>query len=144
MAPRGCNCHCASCDRIIHDLTALTFDEAAGLLASNEDVYVRAKVGRDGVIALQPGGPSAGRRMIAAAGASFALATAACQTVPEKTAPRYSISGQLDPYLARTIKLRSGERKNSAGPWSNPANMRSTISLPEPISLRTMKIAASG
>jgi len=112
MAPRGCNRYCASCDRIIHDLAALTFDEAAGLLASDEDVYVRAKVGRDGIIALQPGGPSAGSRMIAAAEASFALATAACQTVPEKTAPRYSISVQLDPYLARTIELRSGERKN--------------------------------
>ena len=111
MAPRGCNRHCASCDRIIHDLAALTFDEAAGLLASEEDACVRAKVGRDGVIALQPGGPSAGRRLIAAAGASFALATAACQTVPEETAPRYSISGQLDPYLARTIELRSGEGK---------------------------------
>jgi len=48
MAPRGCNRQCASCDRIIHDLAALTFDEAAGLLASDEDVSVRAKAAATG------------------------------------------------------------------------------------------------
>jgi hypothetical protein len=95
MAPRGCNRHCASCDKIIHDLAALTFDEAEALLATEDEVCVRAKVGADGVIALKPSAGTTARRMVAAAGASLALATAACQTVPDSAEPRFEITGKF-------------------------------------------------
>lgn len=95
MEPRGCNRHCASCDKTIHDLAALTFDEAAALLDSGTEVCVRAKVQGDGVVELKKGGRSAGRRIMAAAGVSVALATAACQTVPDTSEPRYQITGKF-------------------------------------------------
>lgn len=95
MAPRGCNRHCASCDRIVHDLSALTVDEAEALLESGEEVCVRAEVGPGGVIALKPGSRGVARRLVTAAGASLALATAACQTVPETAEPRYQITGKF-------------------------------------------------
>ncbi|MFY8047422.1 MAG: carboxypeptidase-like regulatory domain-containing protein [Erythrobacter sp.] len=96
MAPRGCHRHCASCDKVVHDLAALSIDEAEALLDAPEEVCVRAQLGPDGVVALKPGGRGAARRMIAAAGASLALATAACQTVPEASTPLYRITGKFD------------------------------------------------
>jgi hypothetical protein len=95
MEPSGCNRHCASCDKIIHDLAALTFDEAAALLDTGTEVCVRAKVRSDGVIELKNGGRNTARRMVAAAGVSLALATAACQTVPETSEPTYQITGKF-------------------------------------------------
>lgn len=95
MAPRGCNRHCAACDTLIHDLAALTLAEAKALLASGQEVCVRAKVGADGVIALKPSDRSTGRRLVAAATASLALATAACQTVPDAAEPRFQITGKF-------------------------------------------------
>ncbi len=95
MAPRGCNRHCASCDKIIHDLATLTFDEAEALLATEEEVCVRAKVDSAGAIALKPAGQSVARRLVTASGAALALATAACQTVPDTAEPRYQISGKF-------------------------------------------------
>lgn len=108
MAPRGCNRHCASCDKIIHDLSALTFDEAAALLEREDEVCVRAKVGGDGAIELKPDARRTARRLVTAAGASFALATAACQTVPQESEPRYQISGKfLDIDLYNEAELTS-------------------------------------
>lgn len=95
MTPAGCNRHCASCDKIIHDLSALTIDEAEALLEGSEEVCVRARVGKGGVIELADAARGR-RRMIAAVGASMALATAACQTVPAEERPnRFAISGTV-------------------------------------------------
>jgi hypothetical protein len=95
MAPRGCNRHCASCDKIIHDLAALTFAEAENLLEHEDEVCVRAQIGPDEVVALKDGGRNAARWMMAAAGASLAFAAAACQTVPDSAEPRYQITGKF-------------------------------------------------
>jgi hypothetical protein len=95
MTPRGCNRHCASCDKIIHDLSALTLEEAERLLDGEDEVCVRAQIASDGTIALRSGGKTTARRMIAAAGASLALATAACQTTPDSAATRYQITGKF-------------------------------------------------
>ncbi len=146
MAPRGCNRHCASCDKIIHDLAALTFDEAAALLADEDEVCVRAEIGRGRVITLKPDGASAGRRMIAAAGASLALATAACQTVPDQETPRYAISGELNPYLAGMIELRSDggkkqrrtlDRKSGQYAFTNLVPGTYTLAFKEPCGIST-------
>jgi hypothetical protein len=93
MTPHGCHRHCAACDKVIHDLAALSVDEAEALLDSGKEVCVRARIGSDGVIATR--GPRDARRLIAAAGASLALATAACQTLPDNAEPRYRITGKF-------------------------------------------------
>ncbi len=113
MAPRGCNRHCARCDTVVHDLAALTFDQAAALLANAAEVCVRAKVDRDGVVALKRDGGSAARRMVTAAGVSLALATAACQTVPETSEPRYQITGKFawtDFYHSAELRSADGRK----------------------------------
>jgi hypothetical protein len=95
MAPRGCNRHCASCDTIIHDLEHMTLDDVERLLESEAEVCVRARVGPDGVVAIKPSNHGPARRMLAAAGVSLALATAACQTVPDEAEPRFRITGKF-------------------------------------------------
>ncbi|MFM7378518.1 MAG: hypothetical protein ACKO1O_10405 [Erythrobacter sp.] len=112
MRPTGCHRHCATCDKVIHDLAALTIEEAEALLAREEEACVRAEIGRGGVVRLKPSGRSTGRRMVAAAGASLALATAACQTVPDEAAPRYTISGQINDWLASKVILYSEAGKS--------------------------------
>ncbi|WP_285709902.1 carboxypeptidase-like regulatory domain-containing protein [Erythrobacter oryzae] len=112
MSSRGCHRHCATCDKVIHDLAALTIEEAEALLAREEEACVRAEIGRGGVVRLKPSGRSTGRRMVAAAGASLALASAACQTVPDEAAPRYAISGQLNDRYASKITLYSDNGKS--------------------------------
>ena len=37
MAPQGCNRHCTSCDKTIHDLSALTIGEARQLLETADE-----------------------------------------------------------------------------------------------------------
>jgi hypothetical protein len=113
MSPRGCNRHCASCDTIVHDLAAMTYEEAEALLAHEDEACVRAQLGPDGVLKLKPSGRSNGRRMVAAAGASLALATAACQTAPpSEEAPGLAISGAFNRYLVKTVTLYPGEGKS--------------------------------
>lgn len=110
MVPVGCNRHCASCDRIIHDLSSLSLDQAEALLASDDEVCVRAQVGQGGVVRLADTGQGT-RRMIAAVGASMALATAACQTVPPEERPnRFEISGTVpQAYGPRRPIVRSSD-----------------------------------
>ncbi|QDH34855.1 hypothetical protein [Porphyrobacter sp. YT40] len=112
MTPRGCNRHCASCDTIVHDLEHMTLEEAEHLLDNEVDACVRARVGPDGVVAFQPTRRGTGRRLVAAAGASLTLATAACQTTPmaDPSTPGYRITGSFfyrDHY--RTAQLRSSD-----------------------------------
>ena len=98
MAPHGCNRHCASCDKTIHDLSALTIGEAQQLLETADEVCVRAELNSDGVIKFKPSRTSTQRRMIGVVGASLSLASAACQTVPPSERPnRFEISGEV-PY----------------------------------------------
>lgn len=91
MSPRGCNRHCASCDKVIHDLSAMTIEETEALLRVDPEPCVRARVGRDGSVETKT---SAGARLMAVAvGSSLSLATAACQTADFP--PRASIVGKV-------------------------------------------------
>lgn len=112
MRPRGCHRHCATCDKVIHDLAALAFDDAEALLARGDEACVRAEIGPGGVVRLKPSGRSTGRRMVAAAGASLSLATAACQTVPPtEPPPSYAITGTFNQYTAKSITLYPAQGK---------------------------------
>lgn len=122
MNPVGCNRHCASCDKIIHDLSALTIDQVEALLDSGGEVCVRARVGKGGVVELADAGRGH-RRMIAAVGASMALATAACQTVPaEQRANRFAISGTVPMIQHRKPVVRSSDGRS----WRVQMEFRST------------------
>lgn len=122
MTPAGRNRHCASCDKLIHDLSALTIDEAEALLEANGEVCVRARVGKGGVIELADAARGR-RRMIAAVGASMALATAACQTVPAEGRPnRYVISGTVPMIQYRKPVVRSSDGQT----WDVEMEFRST------------------
>jgi hypothetical protein len=90
MTPAGCNRHCASCDKIIHDLDAYRFDDVAALLARGEELCVRARIGADGEVALKPGGTRAMRLMLAASAGMLAI------TSPAYAQPRGKIVGKVD------------------------------------------------
>lgn len=75
MSPVGCHRHCESCDRIVHDLGALTTEEVERLLDTGDQLCVRAEVGHDGIVKTR----GSGRRMVLGAGA---MLLAACQTTP--------------------------------------------------------------
>lgn len=86
MAPRGCNRHCASCDKIIHDLSAMTVEEVENLIENEPEPCVRAVIGSDGEIRSRSG--RASHRIVAAAlSSTLAFGVAACETtgaVPQK------------------------------------------------------------
>lgn len=73
MSEVGCNRHCASCDRIVHDLRELTADEAEALLDSEERVCVRAEIAPDGKVLTK----NSARTIVVGASA---MLLAACQT----------------------------------------------------------------
>jgi len=122
MARHGCNRHCATCDKIIHDLSALKLAEVEDLLQSGEEICVRARVGRDGAVALADTLPGS-RLMIAAVSTSMALATAACQTVPpEERLNRFEISGTLPMWQNGKPVVRSSDGQT----WHVELPFRST------------------
>ena len=95
MAPHGCNRQCAACDTVIHDLLSMTVDQTEALLNSQNEICVRANVRPDGSVRTAYFGNRQSRRIIAVIGASFSLATAACQTTSPQISPRYEVSGQV-------------------------------------------------
>ena len=100
MGPRGCNRHCASCDRIVHDLAKLTVEQVEQLLDTDEKVCVRAEFDRQGRI---KSAGSTGRAMIVCAGA---LLAAACQTTPGgRVADGATLSGNLGYHIAREARI---------------------------------------
>lgn len=97
MAPAGCNRHCASCDKIIHDLEAYRFDEVKALVASDAEICVRARIGTDGAVRLKPGGHMVGRLVMAASAGMLAVAS------PAYAQPKGKIVGQVDNGWIRPI-----------------------------------------
>lgn len=53
MPVSGCNRHCASCDKIIYDLSQMAFDDVETLLTVKPDACVRAAVKVDGSVRLK-------------------------------------------------------------------------------------------
>ena len=73
MIPTGCHRICATCDKIIHDLSQYDVTEVQKLLQDEPDSCVRASVDAFGVVATKPERDGSIRRMIAIAGASAGL-----------------------------------------------------------------------
>lgn len=90
MTPAGCNRLCAACDTVIHDLAAMTVEEAEQLLATPGGACVRAQIGPDGVVRTR--NPATSRRIRAMVGGAMALAVAACQTT--SVTPLFELTGQ--------------------------------------------------
>lgn len=112
MSPRGCDRHCASCDKIVYDLEFLTADETEVLLDSGKDICVRARIAHDGSVRTASGRSRSSRRIVTAIGASVTLATAACQTGGTASiSPRYEIKGHVGNDWASSATLTSSDGK---------------------------------
>lgn len=108
MAERECGRHCGACDRTIRDLSQLTADRIEALLANDEKVCVRARIGADGTVLTADNG-TVGRRIKAVVGASLGLAVAACQH--GAVTPLYVISGTVDARMAVRVRSDNGTDK---------------------------------
>lgn len=127
MAPRGCNRHCPSCDKIIHDLEALTVEEAEALIEQNDEVCVRARISADGLVRTANGISTGSRRIVTAIGASLTLATAACQTNGTPAiSPRYEIKGHVQNGWAWNATLLSSSGKSYSRELRSDQNFRFT------------------
>jgi hypothetical protein len=125
MEPRGCNRHCASCDKIVHDLASLTIDEAEALLESGDEVCVRARIRPDGLVKTANGFSRSSKRIMTAIGASVTLATAACQTTEApKISPRYEIKGHVGNDWAASATLTSSDGKSRSKTLRGDLNFR--------------------
>ena len=94
MAIAGRNRLCARCDTVVHDLSALTFDEAQALLRRAPDSCVRATVNVCGEVALKVSGGSL-RQMVVALGASVGLLAGGAPVAAAERHDRASIAGTL-------------------------------------------------
>jgi hypothetical protein len=125
MAQRGCDRHCGACDKTIRDLSLLTANQIEALLANDEKVCVRARIGTDGIVVTAVDG-TVKRRIRAVVGASLGLAVAACQT--GAVTPLYVISGTVDARMAVRVRGDNGTEKtvhsDSRGRFKIP-NLRS-------------------
>jgi len=93
MALRGCDRHCAACDTLVHDLSAMTVEEVESLLDSGERICVRVEVDRRGRVKTGDVARRDARRILACAGAMLA---AACQTTPGGHFENgYTLSGRV-------------------------------------------------
>ena len=102
MAPDGRGRMCARCDKLIHDLSQYTLEEAEGLVRRSGDTCVRARVGADGAVALKGAGVRGARRMVVAAAVTAGLLAAAEPALAGRDRPRGSIAGSVDGHAART------------------------------------------
>lgn len=78
--------HCASCDKHVHDLSAMTEGQARELVASSSDLCVRYAVRSDGsVLHASPAGRLP--RLLAVAGALLSAAPALASSAPAPVEP---------------------------------------------------------
>ena len=95
MRPEGCNRFCERCEKLIHDLSQLTLQEAEHLVRSGTDICVRAEVGVGGVIKLKGSDGRKARRMVAAIGASVGILAASGQAAAAEGAKLGAIKGEV-------------------------------------------------
>lgn len=128
MAPAGCHRHCASCDKVIHDLSVMTLAEAEQLLQEPGGACVRARIGPDGVIALADSGGRHKRRLLAAVSVSMTLAAAACQTpLAGPVSPRFTISGETYSwYHSQKVRLTTANGEEISPALSKDHRFRFT------------------
>jgi hypothetical protein len=95
MRSQGRNRFCERCDKIIHDLSRLTLDEAEELARSGGQACVRAEVGAGGLVRLKPSDTRNNRRMVAAIGASVGILAASGQAAAAEQTNWGAIKGQV-------------------------------------------------
>ena len=95
MRPEGCNRFCDRCEKTIHDLSNLTFEEVERLAKSHEEICVRAQVGAGGVVQLKRGQSRSPRRMLATIGASVGILAVSAQAAAADATKTGAIKGQI-------------------------------------------------
>lgn len=96
MTPTGCDRICARCDKVIHDLSQLEFEEAETLLRRDPDTCVRASIGPGGVVALKSERQGSAGRMIIAAVAAGLVATQ--PALARRDRPDGAIAGRVESF----------------------------------------------
>jgi hypothetical protein len=99
MAPAGCNRHCASCDKIIHDLEQMTIGDVEALIAGSDDVCVRARIDGAGKVALKSDSWRGARRMIATVGAGVGLLASGSVAMAGTKSQNGAIAGKVEDIL---------------------------------------------
>jgi len=108
MTPAGCGRLCGRCDKLVHDLSLHSFDEAETLLSGNPDVCVRARIDTDGSVALRPNGRGEARRMVVAIAATAGLLTASAPAYAKQNRPDGAIAGKMYASTIRTRVIATG------------------------------------
>lgn len=127
MSPRGCDRHCASCDKIVHDLASLSVEEAESLLDNNAEICVRAQITAEGSVRTATGISASSRRIVTTIGASLALAAAGCQTSgPPRISPRFEVKGHVGDGWASQATLISSDGKTRSKILRSDQNFRFT------------------
>jgi hypothetical protein len=132
MSSRGCNRHCASCDKIVHDMDFLTVDQVETLLESGDEICVRAKIRPDGSVKTSNAFSRSSKRIVTAIGATVTLATAACQTSGTTgqtsgtagVSPRFEIKGSVGDGWASSATLTSSDGKSRTKTLRGDLNFR--------------------
>lgn len=121
MTAQGCDRICASCDRIVHDLTRYSIEEVEAMARRDPYICVRAAIGSDGRVALKSGGRVA-RRMLLAVGAIGALAASEPLAAKEKAG---AISGTVGvPMTATSVSATSSTGKRYHAKFKSFGNYR--------------------
>jgi hypothetical protein len=102
MTPAGCARVCGRCDKPVHDLSHYTVDEAEALLRGNPEVCVRARIDRDGLVALRPSRRGDARRMVIAIAATAGLLAGGTPAFAKQDRPDGAIAGKVEDAWLRT------------------------------------------
>jgi len=97
MVPTGCHRTCATCDKVVHDLSQHEASEIEALLRDAPDTCVRARIDSLGVVETKAGAQSGIRRIVIAIGASAGLLISQPVAAREKH-PARAIIGQTSTF----------------------------------------------
>jgi hypothetical protein len=108
MTPAGCARICARCDKPVHDLSQYSVGEAEALMRRDSGACVRARVQRDGSLALKPSRRGDARRMMIAVAASAGLLAASAPAMAKKDRRPGAIAGKVEYPWYRTQVVATG------------------------------------
>ena len=120
MTPVGCDRVCARCDKVIHDLSHYTIEEAETLLGANADSCVRARVGKDGVIDLAPNLSGGMRHMVLVVGAAAGLLTAGVPATAREKRHDGAITGKVHSTDFKTRVTATDTQGKEYKAWVKP------------------------
>ncbi|MCA9495069.1 MAG: hypothetical protein KC621_34310, partial [Myxococcales bacterium] len=127
MTGDPCRRHCASCDKHVHDLSAMTERAARQLVASSTDLCVRYAVRSDGSVVHAPSGRLP--RLLAVAGALLSAAPALASGAPAPVEPATEGPSLMERAITRLRQAIGAEQPVSQG---QVEVLMGDVAVPEP------------